>query len=110
MKVKKGFKAPFLSNRLIKITQKLQNQEISKKCIFYAHLRTGSQDRALRKLRQVDAAINLDDLKNPPSNHLEELKGNRNNQVSIRINDQWRICFLWRDGESYDVQIVDYHK
>ena len=68
------------------------------------------QDRALRKLRQVDAAINLDDLKNPPSNHLEELKGNRKNQVSIRINDQLRICFLWRDGESYDVQIVDYHK
>lgn len=68
------------------------------------------QDRALRKLRQVDAALNLADLKNPPSNHLEELKGNRKDQVSIRINDQWRICFLWRDGESYDVQIVDYHK
>ena len=52
------------------------------------------QNRALRKLRQLDAAMVLDDLKNPPSNHLEALKGNRKGQMSIRINDQWRVCFI----------------
>lgn len=67
------------------------------------------QDRALRKLRQLDAAQVLDDLKNPPGNHLEDLKGDRKGQKSIRINDQWRICFVWRDGEAHDVEIVDYH-
>jgi toxin HigB-1 len=67
------------------------------------------QDRALRKLRQLDAALTLDDLKNPPSNHLEALKGNRDGQLSIRINNQWRICFRWHAGEAYAVEIVDYH-
>ena len=67
------------------------------------------QDRALRKLRQLDASQNLDDLKNPPGNRLESLKGNRMGQMSIRINNQWRICFAWKDIEIQDVEIVDYH-
>ncbi len=67
------------------------------------------QDRALRKLRQLDAALILDDLRNPPGNQLESLKGDRSGQMSIRINRQWRICFKWKNGEVYDVHIVDYH-
>ncbi len=67
------------------------------------------QNRALRKLRQLDASLTLDDLKNPPSNHLEALKGNRKGRMSIRINDQWRICFHWQDGEATEVEVVDYH-
>lgn len=67
------------------------------------------QDRALRKLRQLDAAQTLDDLKNPPGNKLESLKGDRADQLSIRINQQWRICFEWQDGKAFKVQIVDYH-
>ena len=68
------------------------------------------QNRALRKLAQLDAAATLDDLKIPPSNHLEKLHGNRKGQMSIRINNQWRICFEWQDGEASEVEIVDYHK
>lgn len=67
------------------------------------------QDRALRKLRQLDAAQIVDDLRNPPGNRLEALKGNRKGQMSIRINDQWRVCFVWQDNEAHDVEIVDYH-
>ncbi len=67
------------------------------------------QDRALRKLRQLDAALTLDDLRLPPSNRLEALKGGRKGQLSIRINDQWRICFLWTNGDAREVEIVDYH-
>jgi proteic killer suppression protein len=67
------------------------------------------QDRALRKLRQLDASLTLDDLRNPPGNRLEPLKGDRKGQWSIRINDQWRICFLWNDGEARNVEIADYH-
>jgi toxin HigB-1 len=67
------------------------------------------QDRALRKLRQVDAAANVEDLRNPPGNRLEALKGDREGQMSIRINDQWRICFRWAEGDALDVEIVDYH-
>jgi proteic killer suppression protein len=66
-------------------------------------------DRALRKLRQLDAAATLDDLRNPPGNRLELLKGNRVGQMSIRINNQWRICFRWADHGAWDVEIVDYH-
>jgi proteic killer suppression protein len=66
------------------------------------------QDRALRKLRQLDASRTMDDLRNPPGNRLEILTGNRAGQMSIRINDQWRICFIWRDGDASDVEIVDY--
>ena len=67
------------------------------------------QDRALRKLRQVDAAHTLNDLRNPPGNRLEPLRGNREGQLSIRINDQWRICFRWDEGDAVEVEIVDYH-
>lgn len=63
-----------------------------------------------RKLGYLNAALNLSDLRVPPGNHLEALKGDRNGQHSIRINDQLRICFVWRDGHAYDVEIVDYHK
>ena len=64
---------------------------------------------ATRKLTQIDAAATLEFLKSPPGNHLEALKGNRKGQHSIRINDQWRLCFVWRDGNAHDVEIVDYH-
>lgn len=64
---------------------------------------------AQRKLRQLDIASELRDLKSPPGNHLEALRGDREGQYSIRINDQWRICFVWREGDAYDVEIVDYH-
>jgi len=67
------------------------------------------QDHALRKLRQLDASLTLEDLRNPPGNNLEALRANRAGQWSIRINDQWRICFRWSDGEAHDVEIVDYH-
>jgi proteic killer suppression protein len=63
----------------------------------------------LRKLVAVDAAEAIDDLRVPPGNRLEKLHGNRAGQFSIRINDQWRICFRWKDGSAYDVEIVDYH-
>lgn len=64
---------------------------------------------AQRKLRQLDVATELRDLAAPPGNRLEVLKGDREGQHSIRINDRWRICFVWRDGDAYDVEIVDYH-
>jgi proteic killer suppression protein len=62
-----------------------------------------------RKLRMLGNAFTLDDLRVPPANRLEALKGNRKGQYSIRINDQWRICFRWIDGDAHDVEIVDYH-
>ena len=67
------------------------------------------QKRARRKLRMIDAATVIDDLRIPPSNRLEKLKGDRRGQHSIRINDQWRICFVWNDNSASDVEIVDYH-
>jgi len=62
-----------------------------------------------RKLKMLDAAVELADLRVPPGNRLEALKGDRKGQYSIRINDQWRICFRWKDGDAYDVEITDYH-
>ena len=64
---------------------------------------------ALRKLVILDAAVALEELRVPPSNRLERLKGDRKGQYSIRINDQWRICFKWSRGDAYAVEIVDYH-
>jgi len=64
---------------------------------------------ALRKLTQIHGAASLEFLRIPPANHLEKLSGDREGQWSIRINDQWRICFDWRDGHAFDVEIVDYH-
>jgi proteic killer suppression protein len=64
---------------------------------------------ALRKLDMIEAAMDIQDLRSPPGNRLEALRGNREGQHSIRINDQWRICFVWRNGNAHDVEIVDYH-
>ena len=64
---------------------------------------------ALRKLLLIDAATTLDDLRVPPGNRLERLRGDRDGQYSIRINDQWRVCFRWTSGNAFDVEIVDYH-
>jgi toxin HigB-1 len=68
------------------------------------------QRRARAKLLAVDAAKRLDDLRVPPGNRLEALHGDRRGQYSIRINDQWRICFEWREGAAWNVEVVDYHK
>lgn len=67
------------------------------------------QQVALRKLRMLNRAETLQDLKIPPANRLEALKGSRQGQYSIRVNEQWRICFRWENGEALDVEIVDYH-
>jgi toxin HigB-1 len=64
---------------------------------------------AERKLQMVHRAVRLDDLRIPPQNRLEALKGDRKGQWSIRINDQWRICFVWDEGQVFDLEIVDYH-
>lgn len=64
---------------------------------------------ARRKLRQLEIADLLDDLRVPPGNHLEALKGDRNGQYSIRINDQWRVCFYWTDAGAENMEIADYH-
>ena len=66
-------------------------------------------DIAQRKLQQIDSAATLDFLRSPPGNRLEALAGDRKGQHSIRINDQWRICFIWKDSAAHDVEIVDYH-
>jgi toxin HigB-1 len=85
-----------------KDTERLHNREPVK--------RFRSIERvALRKLRQLDAATNLRDLASPPGNRLEALVGDRKGQRSIRINDQWRICFVWRDGDAFEAEITDYH-
>jgi proteic killer suppression protein len=62
-----------------------------------------------RKLAMLDGAMALEDLKSPPGNHLEKLRGNRQGQYSIRINDQYRICFVWRGHDAFEVEITDYH-
>jgi proteic killer suppression protein len=67
------------------------------------------QVRAFEKLRLLNAASNLGDLRIQPGNHLKNLRGKRKGQKSIRINDQWRICFEWQDNEAHNVEIVDYH-
>ncbi|HZD59893.1 MAG TPA: type II toxin-antitoxin system RelE/ParE family toxin [Anaerolineae bacterium] len=67
------------------------------------------QQVALRKLRMINNAKNLNDLRIPPANRLERLKGDREGQLSIRINDQWRICFVWQGGDAHEIEITDYH-
>lgn len=69
------------------------------------HVRAAAE----RKMQYLDAATDLRDLRSPPGNQLEKLVGNRSGQYSIRINDQYRICFRWNNGEALDVEIVDYH-
>lgn len=72
-------------------------------------LPTDIQRKARIKLEILDAAEKIDDLKVPPGNRLEKLSGDRQGQHSIRINNQWRICFVWKAGDAYNVEIVDYH-
>lgn len=86
-----------------KETEKIWKEEFSKK------IPINIQKRALQKLRMLHVSSNLDDLRIPPSNHLEALKNDRQGQYSIRINDQYRICFKWLDNHSFDVEIIDYH-
>jgi proteic killer suppression protein len=76
---------------------------------FSRRLPQDIQKVALRKLRMISNAVDLNDLRTPPANRLALLSGDRQGQHSVRINDQWRICFVWRDGEAYDVEICDYH-
>ena len=86
-----------------KETEKVWHRRFSKK--FPADL----QVRARRKLIALHIAASLNDLRRPPSNHLEALKKDRQGQWSIRINKQWRVCFVWAEGKAHDVEIVDYH-
>jgi proteic killer suppression protein len=86
-----------------KETEKLFNRHFSKK------LPQDLQHLARRKLVMLDAAPELNALRIPPGNRLEALKGDRKGQHSIRINDQWRVCFRWKTGDAYDVEIADYH-
>lgn len=76
---------------------------------FSSRLPQSIQRLAARKLDYLDSAGELEDLRSPPGNRMEALKDDRAGQHSIRINDQWRICFVWRDNNAYDVEIVDYH-
>ena len=84
-------------------TEKVLQRELSRR------LPTDIQQVAYRKLRMLNNARSLTDLQVPPSNHMEKLKGDREGQYSIRINERWRICFLWRENDAYQVEIVDYH-
>ena len=85
-------------------TAKIFRREYSRK------LPTDIQKVAFRKLRMLNRSSRIEDLRVPPGNRLESLSGNRKGQYSIRINDQWRICFVWHNGDAYNVEIVDYHK
>lgn len=84
-------------------TEKVFNRRFSKK------LPSSIQAIALRKLRMLNNAHGINDLRSPPANRLEKLAKDRKGQHSIRINDQWRVCFLWKNGDAYDVEIADYH-
>lgn len=86
-----------------KETEKIFNREYSLK------LPLAIQRTAMRKLWMIDAAQTINDLRVPPANHLEQLKGKRKGQYSIRINEQWRICFKWQQSDAYELEIVDYH-
>ena len=76
---------------------------------FSSKLPQNIQGIALRKLRMLNRSMDVNDLKVPPGNRFEALKGDRKGQYSIRINDQFRICFIWKGNDAYDVEIVDYH-
>lgn len=86
-----------------KEAEKVWNGKVSKKLPY------DIQDVARRKLRMLNNSKTTDDLKIPPANRLERLKGSREGQYSIRINDQWRICFNWDNGDCLNLEIVDYH-
>jgi len=84
-------------------TEKIYHRQRSRK------LPADIQQVALRKLRMINNSISINDLRIPPANHLEKLSGSRAGQWSIRINDQWRICFRWEGSDADDVEITDYH-
>jgi proteic killer suppression protein len=84
-------------------TEKIYSRERSRK------LPSNIQQVALRKLRMINNARGINDLRIPPANRLEKLSGSRLGQYSIRINDQWRVCFAWKNGDAIDVEITDYH-
>ena len=92
-----------ISSFRCKETEKLARGRYSRK------LPSDIQRIAARKLKLLNDAVELNDLRVPPANRLEARKGNRKGQHSIRINDQWRICFRWKQGSAFDVEIVDYH-
>lgn len=96
---------------IIQVIKSFKSRETEK-----IYLRAGSsklpsdiQQVSLRKLRMINNAKSINDLRIPPANRLEKLKGDREGQYSIRINDQWRICFIWQAGDAYEVEITDYH-
>jgi toxin HigB-1 len=94
----------------VRVIQGFGSKETEELFHYHHSRRFRSIERvALRKLLQLHAATELRVLASPPGNQLEALRGNRKGQHSIRINDQWRICFVWREGHCYDVEIVDYH-
>jgi proteic killer suppression protein len=76
---------------------------------FHSRRFASIERSAFRKLRQIENVERVEDLAEPPGNRLEKLRGSREGQWSIRVNDQWRICFEWRDGDAWQVEIVDYH-
>ncbi|MFH0730761.1 MAG: type II toxin-antitoxin system RelE/ParE family toxin [Pseudomonadota bacterium] len=86
-----------------KETEKIFSRTFSKK------LPEDIQRTAMKKLWMLNRSVSIDDLKTPPNNKLEALTRDRKGQHSIRINDQWRICFIWKAGDAFDVEIVDYH-
>lgn len=86
-----------------KETEKIFSRQVSRR------LPRDIQQIALRKLRMLNRAVTLQDLRVPPANRLEKLRGDRAGEYSIRINDQWRICFEWREGDAHNVEITDYH-
>jgi len=79
------------------------------RCELARRWAVGVRKTALRKLTWLDAAKDVNDLRIPPGNRLEKLKGDRAGQYSIRVNDQWRLCFEWCDGHAWNVELVDYH-
>ena len=93
---------------MIKSFQCKETEKVFHK-VFSRQLPERIQQTALRKLRMLNSAIHLRDLLSPPNNKLEKLKGERKEQHSIRINDQWRICFKWQENDAHEVEIVDYH-
>ena len=98
-----GYNTAMIRSFADRETEKVYNQTFSKK------LPESIQKVALRKLIMIDNAANLGDLRVPPNNRLEALSGDREGQYSIRINEQYRVCFKWKDNDVYDVEIVDYH-
>lgn len=97
------YASPMIKSFRCKETERVYRREVSRK------LPQNLQRIALRKLWMLDAAMDLSEMRVPPANHLEALQGDRAGQHSIRINQQWRLCFRWESGNAYDVEIVDYH-